>query len=105
MHRHTHRVVRGALVAVGRPDGRLAALTSLETSVTLSVSQASSIQSLGETCESLTIGHNPSVLALAAHNVFLERHRRVTCAVFARPPCGWRHIDSAQPVKECATSP
>ena len=30
VHRHTHRVFRGALVAVGRPDGRLNALASAE---------------------------------------------------------------------------
>lgn len=32
VHRHTHRVVRGTLLICGRPDGRLSALTSLETS-------------------------------------------------------------------------
>ena len=50
---------------------RLVALTSAENAVCLSVSQASSIQSLGGTCESLTIGHNPFELPLAAHAVFL----------------------------------
>lgn len=60
VHRHTHRVVRGSLLVCGRPDGRLAALTSAECAVNLSVNQASSIQSLGGTCESITIGHNPS---------------------------------------------
>ena len=48
-HRHTHRVVRGSLLLCGRPDGRLSALTSLETSVCLSINQASSIQSIGGT--------------------------------------------------------
>jgi len=67
----THRVVRGALLACGRPDGRLMALISAEASVCLSVNQASSIQSIGSTCESMTIGHNPSALGLAAHNLFL----------------------------------
>jgi hypothetical protein len=51
--------VRGALLAVGRPDGRLNALTASENTVCLSVNQASSIQSLGVTCESFTLGHNP----------------------------------------------
>ena len=55
MHRHTHRVVRGSLLLCGRPDGRLSALTSMETSVCLSINQASSIQSIGGTCESVTI--------------------------------------------------
>ena len=71
VHRHTHRVVRGSLLACGRPDGRLVALTSAENAVCLSVNQASSIQSLGGTCESLTIGHNPFKLPLSAHAIFL----------------------------------
>lgn len=40
VHRMTHRVVRGSLLACGRPDGRLVALTSAEQSVCLSVNQA-----------------------------------------------------------------
>jgi hypothetical protein len=76
VHRMTHRVVRGALLACGRPDGRLMALTSAEASVCLSVNQASSIQSIGSTCESLTIGHNPYALGLAAHNLFLPGCRK-----------------------------
>ena len=63
VHRHTHRVVRGTLLAVGRPDGRLNALASAENTICLAVNQASSIQSLGVTCESLTLGHNPACLA------------------------------------------
>jgi hypothetical protein len=75
VHRHTHRVVRGALMVCGRPDGRLSALTSLEATVCLSVNQASSIQSIGSTLESITIGHNPSEMSLTAKNIFLERNR------------------------------
>lgn len=75
VHRHTHRVVRGSLLVCGRPDGRLMSLTSAETTVCLSVSQASSIQSIGGTCESVTIGHNPSKMSLTAGNIFLETHR------------------------------
>ena len=52
VHRHTHRVVRGTLLVCGRPDGRLMSLTSAESSVLLSVNQASSIQSWGGRCES-----------------------------------------------------
>ena len=36
VHRMTHRVVRGALLVCGRPDGRLTALTTLENTVSLS---------------------------------------------------------------------
>jgi len=75
VHRHTHRVVRGTLAIFGRPDGRLSALSTAEISVCLSVNQASSIQSHGGTCESITIGHNPSKLPLSKAGIFLRRHR------------------------------
>ena len=39
VHRLTHRVVRGGLLCVGRPDGRLMALTTSECSACLSTSQ------------------------------------------------------------------
>jgi len=69
VHRHTHRVVRGALLAVGRPDGRIHSLAAAEATSLLSIKQASSIQSLGVTCETLTIGHNPWPLPRAIHLV------------------------------------
>jgi hypothetical protein len=75
VHRHTHRVVRGTLFVCGRPDGRLSALSTAEQAVCLSVNQASSIQSHGGTCESITIGHNPFKLALSATGIFLKRKR------------------------------
>ena len=75
VHRHTHRVVRGSLLVCGRPDGRLTALTTLEASTCLAVNQASSIQSIGGTCESITIGHNMSELPLSHKGIFLETHR------------------------------
>lgn len=75
VHRHTHRVVRGTLAIFGRPDGRLSALSTAEGSVCLSVNQASSIQSRGGTCESITIGHNPFTLPLSKTGIFLKRHR------------------------------
>lgn len=74
-HRHTHRVMRGTLAIFGRPDGRLSALSTAEASVCLSVNQASSIQSMGGTCESITIGHNPFELDLAINGIFLKRFR------------------------------
>jgi hypothetical protein len=75
VHRHTHRVVRGSLLVCGRPDGRLSALSTAEASVCLSVNQASSIQSMGGTCESITIGHNPFKLPLSHNAIFLKRKR------------------------------
>jgi len=62
-------------VICGRPDGRLSALSTAEAAVCLSVNQASSIQSLGGTCESITIGHNPFKLPLSSKAIFLERKR------------------------------
>lgn len=75
VHRMTHRVVRGSLLVCGRPDGRLPALTSVEAATCLSVNQASSIQSLGGTCESITIGHNKSKLPLSHKAIYLKSHR------------------------------
>uniref|UniRef100_A0A7S1GRL4 EF-hand domain-containing protein n=1 Tax=Cyclophora tenuis TaxID=216820 RepID=A0A7S1GRL4_CYCTE len=75
VHRHTHRVVRGTLLLCGRPDGRLSALSSAESSVCLSLNQASSIQSIGGSCESVTIGHNPWSMSLTKKDVFLQSFR------------------------------
>ena len=77
VHRHTHRVVRGALLAVGRPDGRLNALVSAENTVSLSLNQASSIQNFGVTCESISVGHNPHKLPLSAHHLALPGARKL----------------------------
>ena len=51
------------------------ALTSAEATTCLSVSQASSIQSIGGTCESITIGHNRCGLSLAHDNLYLPTCR------------------------------
>jgi hypothetical protein len=64
VHRFTHRVVRGVLIAVGRPDGRLCCLAKSECSILLSAKQAAFIRNPdypGETSgpEIVTIGHNP----------------------------------------------
>lgn len=75
VHRMTHRVVRGSLLICGRPDGRLSALTASEQATSLSINQASSIQSLGSTCESITIGHNPFKLPLTERAIVLKRFR------------------------------
>jgi len=76
LHRHTHRVVRGSLLAVGRPDGRLSALASTESAVCLAVDQASSIQTFGVTCESFTLGHNPHALASTQKDIHIPTARR-----------------------------
>jgi len=76
VHRHTHRVVRGSLLAVGRPDGRLNALTAAEQTACLAINQASSIQNFGVTCESFSLGHNPFKLPLTAAAIHLPTSRR-----------------------------
>jgi hypothetical protein len=75
VHRHTHRVRRGSLLAVGRPDGRLNALTTAEAACTLAVNQASSIQNFGVTCESITIGHSSYKLPLSTAHLQLPTAR------------------------------
>ena len=75
VHRHTHRVVRGSLLAVGRPDGRVSALTSAEAACALAVNQASSIQSLGVTCESVTLSHSTFKLPLSSAHLVLPTVR------------------------------
>jgi len=75
VHRHTHRVVRGSLLAIGRPDGRLNTLTSAEAAACLSINQASSIQNFGVTAETLSIGKNPFRLPLCAAHITLPAHR------------------------------
>ena len=64
VHRFTHRVVRGLLIAVGRPDGRLCCLAKSEAAVLLSAKQAAFIRNPdyhGESAgpEIVTLGHNP----------------------------------------------
>jgi len=98
VHRHTHRVVRGALLVVGRPDGRLSALASAEATTCLSLNQASSIQSYGGTCESMTIGHSPYKLPLSARAVFLDRHRPLfLCEKLIHEREGEKNLDGKSP--------
>ena len=59
VHRFTHRVARGVLIAAGRPDGRMCSQTTTESSVMLALTQAHVIRSLGCPAEIMTVGHNP----------------------------------------------
>mmetsp|Transcript_46359 Transcript_46359/g.88497 ORF Transcript_46359/g.88497 Transcript_46359/m.88497 type:complete len:1353 (-) Transcript_46359:72-4130(-) len=78
VHKFTHRVSRGTLLAVGRPDGRCNALAGAENAVCLAVNQASSIQHLGVCCESITVGHNNFKLPLSQAHIVLHDHGRPT---------------------------
>ena len=69
-------MVRGSLLAVGRPDGRLNALTAAENAACLATNQASSIQNWMVTCESITIGHNPFKLPLTHSAIHLPTTRK-----------------------------
>ena len=108
VHRHTHRVVRGTLLAVGRPDGRLNALTSAENTVCLSANQASSIQNYGVTAETLTIGHHPFKLPLSAEAIFLPTGRKVfLCEAELQEKCSFtaeKESPQAPSVGEAAAS-
>ncbi|KAL0031273.1 hypothetical protein WJX77_012514 [Trebouxia sp. C0004] len=82
VHCFTHRVVRGLLLAVGRPDGRLCSQTKNESWVMLGLQQAKAIRSLGCSAEAVTMGHNPHskasamdrsvVLPTTCHHLFCE---------------------------------
>ena len=97
VHRHTHRVVRGTLLAVGRPDGRLNALTSAANTVCLSANQASSIQNYGVTAETLTIGHHPFKLPLSAEAIFLPTGRKLfVCEAELQEKSSFRNKESSR---------
>ncbi|KAG5178054.1 hypothetical protein JKP88DRAFT_264782 [Tribonema minus] len=76
VHRFTHRVVRGLLLAVGRPDGRLCALTKTEATVLLAVKQAVFIDNWGVGPETVTVGHNPYSPAVFDKHITLPSNRR-----------------------------
>ncbi len=78
VHRFTHRVVRGVLIAVGRPDGRLCCLAKSEAAVLLAAKQAAFIRNpdyhlRGSGPEIVTVGHNPFAASLGlAHSIVLH---------------------------------
>jgi uncharacterized membrane protein len=85
VHRFTHRVVRGVLIAVGRPDGRLCCLAKSEASILLATKQAAFIRNPdyayeGNGPEIVTIGHNPFQpnLGLARHVVLHNGFHRTS---------------------------
>jgi len=82
VHRFTHRVARGVLIAVGRPDGRLLCLAKSEAGVILAAKQAAFIQNPahvgdGSGPDFITLGHNPFKPNLGlCHNVVLDSSTR-----------------------------
>jgi len=58
VHKCLHRIVRGTLVAVGVPDGRLKALVDVECATYLSALQLKSLSNWGVGAELATVGHH-----------------------------------------------
>ncbi|KAH8095154.1 hypothetical protein JL720_2431 [Aureococcus anophagefferens] len=61
VHRMLHRVVRGTLVALGVPDGRLKALVDVECAAYLTALQLKSLSNWGVGAELATVGHHSYV--------------------------------------------
>lgn len=58
VHNFTHRVTRGTLLAIGRPDGRILSLLKTERTVMLAAKQAAFVENFGVGPEIFTVGHN-----------------------------------------------
>jgi hypothetical protein len=85
VHEFTHRVARGVLLAVGRPDGRLTCLARSEHAVLLSIKQAAFVQNAAYPVgqggpEICCLGHNPFTPNLPMDNVILPSDTRRTFA-------------------------
>ena len=59
VHRFTHRVYRGTLIAVGRTDGRLFSQSKGESWILMAMQQCKAIMHLGCGPEIISVGHNP----------------------------------------------
>jgi len=59
VHEMTHLTTSDVLIAVGRPDGRLAALSATEASMIMSLQQAKFIKKGSSGIEAFSLGHNP----------------------------------------------
>ena len=99
MHRYTHRIVRGCLLAIGRPDGRLNALTSAEAAIHTTVYQSTSIQNYRATCETITIGHSPYKLPLSKRCLTLPGNRpKFFCEAECDARLGSEALNGVSPV-------
>lgn len=81
VHEFTHRVARGLLLAVGRPDGRLASLSKSESAVLLATKQAAFIRNpaypyAGSAPEIISLSHNPFVPAVPGTHLTIRSRRR-----------------------------
>ncbi|EKX36351.1 hypothetical protein GUITHDRAFT_155261 [Guillardia theta CCMP2712] len=98
VHRFTHRVARGVLLAVGRPDGRLFSQTKAESWVMMAMQQAKAIVHLLSPPEIITVGHNPfRNTMLGDGNITLETLRpHFLCESLAG-------VDENEPMSRMAT--
>ena len=76
VHNFTHRVSRGTLLAVGRPDGRVLSLLKTEQTIMLAVKQAAFIENMGVGPEIFTVGHNNVKSSIASQHVCVPSTRR-----------------------------
>mmetsp|Transcript_8636 Transcript_8636/g.27086 ORF Transcript_8636/g.27086 Transcript_8636/m.27086 type:complete len:1229 (+) Transcript_8636:143-3829(+) len=76
VHRCLHRVVRGTLVALGVPDGRLRALIDSECAAFLTASQIKSIENWGVGPELVTIGHHTYSPAMVDGAIIFDAFKR-----------------------------
>jgi hypothetical protein len=91
VHRFTHRVQRGVLIALGRPDGRVSAMARNEGACLLAAMQAAAIQNMGTGPEIFSVGHNtwhgnPS--AIREHVVLPSHRRPFVCEFLAKVQSG-----------------
>jgi hypothetical protein len=74
VHRFTHRVARGLLLAVGRPDGRLCCLSKSEATLLLSCKQADFIQN--PAYHGFNTGFGPEIVTIGYHH---HHHTDIHC--------------------------
>lgn len=88
VHRFTHRVYRGTLIAVGRTDGRLFSQSKGESWILMAMQQCKAIMHLGAGPEIVSVGHNPftNTDVLKNHVVIDNRRPRFLCEVTNIPP-------------------
>jgi len=81
VHRFTHRVYRGTLIAVGRTDGRLFSQSKGESWILMAMQQCKAIMHLGAGPEIVSVGHNPftNTDVLKNHVVIDNRRPRFLC--------------------------
>lgn len=81
VHRFTHRVYRGTLIAVGRTDGRLFSQSKGESWILMAMQQCKAIMHLGSGPEIISVGHNPFMDkdVLTSHVVLNANRPRFLC--------------------------